>query len=136
MKYELNKSEAALMNLNDWASLCHQHSLDSGWWKPPSILSRSTFRAWREIATPVKIALIHSEVSEALEGFRKGGWDDHLPHRLQSEVELADALIRIFDLAGAHNFDLMGAVREKFLYNLERPDHKQEARDAPGGKRF
>lgn len=38
--------------------------------------------------------------AEAMEGERKGLMDDHLPHRPMAEVELADALIRLFDYAG------------------------------------
>jgi NTP pyrophosphatase (non-canonical NTP hydrolase) len=52
------------------------------------------------------------------------------------EVELADALIRICDLAGAMQLDLGGAVREKLDYNATRADHKFEARTAEGGKAY
>jgi hypothetical protein len=83
-----------------------------------------------------KLCLIHSEVSEALEGARKGLMDSHLKHRKAEEVELADAIIRIFDLAGARKLDLYGAVVEKMEYNLHRPDHKREARAAEGGKKI
>lgn len=82
------------------------------------------------------LMLIVSEVAEAMEGERKDLMDDHLPHRKMSEVELADALIRIFDYAGAYNMDLDGAVREKREYNLHRADHKIENRLKPGGKKF
>ena len=82
------------------------------------------------------MALIHSEISEALEGGRKGKMDDHLPHRYAVEVELADALIRIFDTAGAMKLDLAGAVIEKLAYNQQRADHKPENRFAEGGKAF
>jgi NTP pyrophosphatase (non-canonical NTP hydrolase) len=51
------------------------------------------------------------------------------------EVELADALIRIGDLAGYLRLDVEGAVVEKMEYNLHREDHKLETR-AKGGKRF
>lgn len=99
---------------------------------------------WHDINTGEKLdrnvgemlALIHSEVSEALEGHRKGKMDDHLPHRKSIEVELADACIRIFDLAAGLGLDLGGAIVEKDLYNQQRADHKVEARLAEGGKKY
>lgn len=83
-----------------------------------------------------KMALIHSEVSESLEGDRKNAMDDHLPHRQSREVELGDALIRICDTAGGFNMDLAGAVVEKMAYNAQRADHKTENRVKEGGKAY
>lgn len=82
------------------------------------------------------IALIHSEVSEMLEGARKGLPDDHLPHRRMEEVEAADILIRLMDYCGYRKLDIAGAVREKMAYNRTRQDHTPEARRAEGGKKF
>lgn len=82
------------------------------------------------------IALMHSELSEMLEGERKNLMDSHLPHRKSAEVELADLLIRAFDYAGKFDFDLDGAVAEKMAYNAQRADHKPAARLAEGGKAF
>lgn len=83
---------------------------------------------------PTKLALCHSELSEALEGYRKGLMDDHLPDRQMIEVELADTIIRILDLAAYLGLDVGGAIIDKLLYNADRADHKREARNAPGGK--
>ena len=83
-----------------------------------------------------KIALMHSELSEALEGLRKGKLDDHLPHRSAEEVELADALIRILDYCARRDFDIGNAVAEKLAYNTTRQDHTRSARRAAGGKKF
>lgn len=85
---------------------------------------------------PTKLCLIHSEVSEAMEGHRKGLMDDKLPHRSMMEVELADAVIRILDLAGALGLDIEGALVEKSNYNLVRADHQLEARAAEHGKKY
>jgi hypothetical protein len=71
-----------------------------------------------------------------MEGYRKGLMDDKLPHRKMIEVELADAVIRCFDLAGALGLDLAGAMAEKLAYNAMRADHKPENRAAEGGKKF
>lgn len=82
------------------------------------------------------IALMHSELSEMLEGVRKSGVDDHLPNRISEEVELADLLIRAFDYAAGHGLDLGGAIVEKMEYNKRRADHTYAARKAAGGKKF
>jgi NTP pyrophosphatase (non-canonical NTP hydrolase) len=117
-----------LNSLNDYSSWCHQASLQAGWW-PLEV-------ADNPMVVAQKIALIHSEISEALEGDRKNSQDDKLPHRKAIEVELADALIRIFDLAGFLDLDLEGAVSEKMAYNKTRADHKKENREAAGGKKY
>lgn len=88
----------------------------------------------REIGT--MIALCHSELSEALEGARKDLMDDHLTNRKMVEVELADCVIRIFDLAGREGFDIASAIAEKHNYNAKRSDHQLKNRMADGGKSF
>lgn len=82
------------------------------------------------------LCLIHSEISEAMEGERKDIMDDHLPHRKMAEVELADAVIRIMDYAGAYGYDIGGAIAEKLEYNRTRADHSHEERAKSGGKKF
>ena len=52
------------------------------------------------------------------------------------EVELADTLIRIFDIAGAYDLDLGGAIEEKRAFNKSREDHKLENRKKSTGKKF
>lgn len=47
-----------------------------------------------------------------------------------------NAVIRIFDLAGAQGFDLGGALVEKLKYNQKRQDHQKENREAKNGKKF
>jgi NTP pyrophosphatase (non-canonical NTP hydrolase) len=82
------------------------------------------------------LCLVHSEISECLEGVRKDVMDDKLPHRPYEVVELADALIRILDYAGGFGLDLQGAFEEKMAYNALRVDHTHEHRRATGGKKF
>lgn len=82
------------------------------------------------------LMLIVSELAEAMESHRKDLMDDKLPHRKGLEVELADALIRIFDLAGGLKLDLGNALVEKAAYNKSRIDHSAAHRLADGGKKF
>ena len=115
-------------NLNELAARVHQANL----------------KWWRSIDTgePIQrnkgelLALIHSEISEALEGERKNLMDDKLPHRRAAEVELADAIIRILDYAGGFGYDLQGAFEEKMIFNKTREDHTNEARKGKNGKKF
>ena len=82
------------------------------------------------------LMLTVTELAEACEGHRKDLMDDHLPHRKMFEVELADAVIRIFDIAGGLGLDLGGAIVEKNNYNASRQDHTHEARRAANGKKY
>ena len=117
----------------DLMALCHGASKRAGWWTNLQT-GMPTVNEPRIVAE--KLMLIVSEIAEGMEGDRKNKADEHLPHRLSLEVELADAVIRIADLAGALNLDLGGAIAEKMAYNARRPDHKLDARKADNGKKY
>lgn len=113
-------------------NICHGEAKDAGWWH--DLCSGESLIGKRNIGE--MLCLIHSEISEAMEGHRKGLPDDKLSHRPMIEVELADAVIRIADLSGALSLDLGGAIAEKLAYNRNRADHKPENRKADGGKKY
>jgi len=106
------------------------HEANSQWWQDLNTGERLD----RNVGE--MLALVHSEISEALEGHRKNLQDSHLPHRKSIEVELADALIRIFDLGAGLGLDLGGAFEDKMAYNAVRADHKREARLEANGKKY
>lgn len=116
-------------NVNNLVAHAHGAATKAGWWDNTDI------KGDRHVV-PAKLCLIHSEISEAMEGHRKNLNDDKLPHRKMVEVELADAMIRIADLAGAMGLNLGAAVVEKLAYNAQRPDHKRENRALEGGKAY
>ena len=74
-----------------------------------------------DVQFATRCMLIVTEIAEAVEADRKDLMDSHIPTRRGIEVELADAVIRIMDLAGGLNLDLGGAIEEKLLYNSNRP---------------
>lgn len=75
----------------------------------------------------MKLALVHAEISEAVEECRRGDYENRIEHGKPEGfyVELADAIIRICDLVGAMGgqLDLEAALYAKLSYNRSRP-HK------------
>ena len=122
--------QAAYMGMCAAQNLAHSTATDAGWYKDPAT-GEPVERNFGEV-----VALIHSELSEALEADRKGLMDDKLPHRDGREVEFADCIIRILDTAAALGLDVAGAFIEKNRYNRQRADHKLANRASENGKRY
>ncbi len=115
------------MNLNDYATQCHEDN--QKWWVDEN--GQRLDRNKGEL-----LCLIHSEVSEMMEGERKDIMDNKITHRKAAEVEAADVLIRLFDYCAAFGYDLEGAYQDKRAYNATRADHTREVREAEGGKKW
>jgi NTP pyrophosphatase (non-canonical NTP hydrolase) len=130
---EAQTQRAALLYAINYAqSVCHSRAADAGWWRD----NQGNDIRDNPLTFSNKLCLIHSEISESMEGDRKNLMDTHLPHRPMREVELADAVIRILDLAGGYGMDLAGALVDKLEYNASRADHKPENRKSEGGKAY
>lgn len=68
------------------------------------------------------LALVHSEISECLEALRrKNPADNKIPKFSGAEAELADAVIRIADLAHEKGWRVGQAIAAKMAYNETRP---------------
>lgn len=99
------------MKINELVKRAHQNAINKGWYEEP--------RTFGEL-----IALMHSELSEALEEFRNDRglrevyFEGDKPCGIP--IELADVCIRIFDACGHLNIDLEEAIQLKMKYNETR----------------
>lgn len=95
----------------------HANAVAHGWWDDTTSFDD------RLAKIPEKILLVHCELSEAIEEYRKGNiqlyFDKEKPEGVF--VELADAIIRILDLAGSCGVDIEHLLEIKHQYNTKRP---------------
>lgn len=94
------------MLFNDYIYNSHQTSLRHGFWDGLEVDNITVILS--------KLALVTSEVGEAVEAVRKNDMSN-------MAEELADICIRVFDLAGALGLDLEQALQEKMAVNERRP---------------
>lgn len=88
-------------------NLAHEMAIAKGWWD-------------QDRNNGELIALIHSELSEALEALRINKQSETIGG-FEVVEELADAVIRIMDMASARRWDLGSAIVKKMLFNAKRP---------------
>ena len=105
---------------------CHETALSKGWWEGTIYVGPEGERVLHPLEISSKLALVHAEVSEGLEEVRKG--EDHYQPYLGEKnkpeglvIEMADAVIRMADLAGKMGLDLAEAIEMKMAYNKTRP---------------
>ena len=96
------------MDITELIKICHTQAKEKGFWDEQ-----------RNVAE--LLMLIVTEISEACEALRKGDpSDNHIPQFSNFSVELADAVIRIFDLCGSMNIDLEEVITAKLAFNMTR----------------
>ena len=92
-----------------------QHGFNDAWYNAETNERRNEING-------LKIALVHSELSEALDAIRIGyPPDNHIPKFSGAEAELADTVIRIMNLAEQNGYRLAKAIVAKNAYNADRP---------------
>lgn len=120
------------MKISEMQHAAYNMALAKGWWPVPPVQYDGRVVSYERISSA--LALIHGEVSEALEELRDAtniGDVRYDPARGNKPegfgVELADIVLRVADLAGACGIDLQHRIEEKLAYNATR-EHRHGGR--------
>lgn len=111
--------EGDKVTLTELVEQAHAHARSRGFWTPEAGTQSHVDERFAS-----KLALVHSEISEAIEAYRErglAGWQGDGGKPEGVPTELADAVIRIADLCGALGIDLEDAVTRKMAHNSTRP---------------
>jgi NTP pyrophosphatase (non-canonical NTP hydrolase) len=122
-----NSLDISLRDVHDWmfawsklANIAYENSKKKGFHDAQR--STDPDPQVRLMSNGMKLALLHSEVSEALEALRKGNPESvHLGGFSGVEEELADLIIRIMDDSTTWGMRVGEAVLQKMVFNAARP---------------
>lgn len=112
------------MNIPDLVRTSYRVAAQHGFWEEDLYVAPDTIDLDKALA---KLMLVTTEVAEAAEELRKNADPRHTYTRESDgkpegfAFELADAIIRIADLAGACGVDLDRAIATKTTFNMTRP---------------